>query len=279
MKKLLKPIDEPLDVFEACIDRVRNVELKTRLVACKEEVEAASIEYDEKAILVELHTINSRDNVANTVSADEMKKVYTSRMAKKLAPGRIYYDKIMSIPEHGRCPLCSQRIVSTLDHHLPKAHFPALAVSPLNLIPACQDCNKTKSEDIPNSPEEETLHPYYDDVEGFTWIKARLTEDVPVVVEFYVNPPAGCDRILKKRLKHHFKTFKLAALYTSHAAEELSGMEYIANKVYTAGGSADLKSYLEDTAEGKKSVNPNSWQAALYVCLSENNWFCQSRFQ
>ncbi len=164
MKKLLKPNDSALDVFNACIDRVRDEDLKRRLIACSQEIEDSSIEFDAKVSIAQLHTILPKDNVATVVTVDEMKVVYTSRMAKKLAPGRIYYDKLMSLPDHGRCPLCSQRVVSTLDHHLPKAHFPSLAVSPFNLIPACQDCNKTKSEDIPICSEEETLHPYYDDV-------------------------------------------------------------------------------------------------------------------
>lgn len=279
MKKLLKPSDSALDVFRDCIVRVRNEDLKRRLFACSQEIEKASIEFDAKAPVAQLHTIITRDNVANLVSVDEMKAVYTSRMAKKLAPGRIYYDKLMSLPEHGRCPLCSQRVVSTLDHYLPKAHYPSLAVAPFNLIPACQDCNKTKSENIPKRSEEQTLHPYYDNVETFIWLRAKLTESIPVAVEFYVEPPEECPPILKKRIKHHFKSFKLAALYASHAAEELASIEFTSKRVYDVGGSLELKKYLTETAKGKKSVSLNSWQSALYYCLSESEWFCEVRFQ
>ncbi|HCP5456224.1 TPA: hypothetical protein OEH49_001437 [Escherichia coli] len=279
MKKLLKPNDSALDVFNACIDRVRDEDLKRRLIACSQEIEDSSIEFDAKVSIAQLHTILPKDNVATVVTVDEMKVVYTSRMAKKLAPGRIYYDKLMSLPDHGRCPLCSQRVVSTLDHHLPKAHFPSLAVSPFNLIPACQDCNKIKSEDIPICSEEETLHPYYDDVEAFVWVKAKIRESIPVAIEFYVEPPEDCPPLLAKRMKYHFKAFKLSALYASHAAEELASIEYIAKRIYDGGGSIELKKYLTETAAGKKSVSLNSWQSALYSCLSENNWFCEVRFR
>ncbi|WP_417538683.1 HNH endonuclease [Marinobacter sp.] len=279
MRKLLKPVDSALDVFNVCIGRVRSTDLKSRLLACSREIESSSIEFDQKAPNSQLHTILSKDNVANSVTVDEMKAVYTDRMAKKLAPGRIYYDRLMSLPEHARCPLCSQRVVSTLDHHLPKAHFPSLAVSPFNLIPACQDCNKTKSEGIPTCSAEETLHPYYDDVESFVWIRARLIETVPVAIEFYVDPPDDCDPILAERLKNHFKSFGLAALYASHAAEELASVEYIAKRVFDNGGSVELQRHLVETASGKRAVNLNSWQSALYCCLSENNWFCEARFE
>ncbi|MEL4428556.1 HNH endonuclease signature motif containing protein [Shewanella mangrovisoli] len=278
MKKLTPPNDDAIVVFEVCIARVRDADLKRRLQSCSEEIGEAAEEFNQKAALAELHTIEAKDNVANAVSVDEMKKVYTGRMAKKLAPGRIYYDRIMALPEHGRCPLCSQRVVSTLDHHLPKAHFPSLAVSPLNLIPSCQDCNKTKSEEIPRNSEQETLHPYYDDVESFSWVKAKLEESIPVVVEFYVDPPQNCDGVLMERLKHHFRTFKLSALYSSHAAEELASIEYIARKIFEDGGSNELKGFLKDAAESRKQINVNSWQTALYTCLYESEWFCQNRF-
>lgn len=279
MKKLLKPDDSALDVFLACINRVRNENLKRRLIACSQEIQDSSIDFDIKASNAQLHTILPKDNVATVVTVDEMKAVYKDRMAKKLAPGRIFYDKLISRPEHGRCPLCSQRVVSTLDHYLPKAYFPSLGVSPFNLIPACQDCNKTKGESIPSCSEEETLHPYYDDVESFVWVKAKIRESIPVTIEFYVEPPEDCSRILAERMRHHFKIFKLAALYASHAAEELASIEYIAKRVYDKGGSIELKKYLTETAAGKQSVSLNSWQSALYSCLSENEWFCEDRFR
>lgn len=279
MKKLLKPNYSAVDVFQSCIARIRDAELKGRLESCIHEIETASIEFDTKASIAQLHTIVPKDNVANAVTIEEMKSVYTSRMAKKLAPGRSYYDKLMSLPEHGRCPLCSQRVVSTLDHHLPKAHFPSLVVLPLNLIPACKDCNKTKSGDIPGCSEQETLHPYYDDVESFVWIKARMIETIPVAIQFYVDPPEVCETVLIERLRNHFNIFKLASLYSSHAAEELTSIEYVSRKIYRDSGSIELKRYLTEIANGKRSVNSNSWQAALYSCLSESDWFCETRFQ
>lgn len=279
MKKLLKPSDSALDVFQTCIERIRDEDLKRRLLACSKEIQDSSLEFDAKASKAQLHTILPKENIATIVTASEMNAVYTNRMAKKLAPGRIFYDKLMSLPDHGRCPLCSQRVVSTLDHHLPKAHFPSLAVSPFNLIPACQDCNKTKSEDIPRCSEEETLHPYYDDVEKFIWVKARISESIPVAIEFYVAPPIMCPPVLAERMKHHFKAFRLAALYASHAAEELASIEYIAKRVHDESGSIELKKYLAEIAAAKQSVNLNSWQSALYSCLSENEWFCEVRFK
>ena len=58
--------------------------------------------------------------------------------------GRKYYDKIKAIPKYSKCPFCGVGIVSTLDHYLPKTKYPTYALTPVNLIACCADCNKNK---------------------------------------------------------------------------------------------------------------------------------------
>src|SRR5690606_34072146 len=106
--------------------------------------------------------------VGRVVSAEEMCSLY-ARMSRPKAAGRRYYNLIRSAPLHGQCPLCGHRQVATLDHYLPKSEFPAFAVLPLNLIPACRDCNSAKLARVVLSANEQTLHPYYDDVDGEQW--------------------------------------------------------------------------------------------------------------
>ena len=52
----------------------------------------------------------------------------------------------------------------------PKSHYPALAVVPINLVPACRDCNNAKKTQVPSLPNDIFLHPYYDNVEGEKWL-------------------------------------------------------------------------------------------------------------
>ena len=89
-----------------------------------------------------------------SVTTDEMVSVYDQRMAGKKGPGRHVYDAIKLLPKQGICPFCDHRPVSTLDHLLPKRLFPALAVTPDNLVGACADCNKTKLAFAPAAAEE-----------------------------------------------------------------------------------------------------------------------------
>lgn len=135
-----------------CINRVRDAELRRRLQRVEPDIVAASDAFEDAAPLTELHTIPTADNVAGIVSTAEMTKVYVQRMAKTGAPGREIYDQLRAAARNDRCPLCGQRLVTTLDHHLPKAEYPALAVAPVNLVPSCSDCKGRSSTPCRNRP-------------------------------------------------------------------------------------------------------------------------------
>lgn len=175
MRSIPKPSDDPKNVYSTCISRVENPDLKNRLESVADNVRDAAVEYDRNATDGSLYLLEEHDNVAEVVSRQEMEKVYTSRMAQKGTPGRPIYDKLKASAPYGICPFCGQRTVSTLDHYLPKAYFPALVVLPYNLIPACSDCNKAKLDKVPQTAETQTLHPYYDNVNE-QWLYAKVNE-------------------------------------------------------------------------------------------------------
>ena len=280
MRKLDKPSESPELVFRTCISRVRNAELKEKLEQCENEVIAKTNEFEQKVVTANLHTMAVSDNVAGIISSKEMMKVYTNRMVPQKSPGRELYNKLISSPLHGRCPLCAQRVVSTLDHHLPKSQFPALVVSPINLIPSCQDCNKIKSDNVPVTGDEETLHPYFDDVEVDVWLKCRIIEKSPPSLTFYADPPPDWSASLSGRVKYHFIVLKLADLYISHASEELVSIYYSLKQIHDAGGGrSEVKKHLNDVAISKSNVYKNSWQTAMYTALAENEWFCDGGFK
>ena len=278
MRKIEKPELDPVEVFSVCISKVRNPGLKQRLKSCTNVVKVASIEFDKKASDTTLHTTVRSQGYIGNVTAEEMVKVYTDRMVGQKAPGREFYDKLISAPAHGRCPLCGQRIVTTLDHHLPKAEYPALAVCPYNLVPSCFDCNFGKLTSIPQTSEQETLHPYYDDVEGYVWLKCRVIEVSPPALSFYAEPPPEWDGILSSRIIYHFNTLKLGELYGSHAAEELCNIHRAIELVFDAGGKPSVAEYLEGEAQSRAANFKNSWQTAMYAGLASSDWFCAGGF-
>jgi 5-methylcytosine-specific restriction endonuclease McrA len=278
MQKLPKPIDSPLEVFQTCISNIQNDNLKTRLTSVEANIVVAAAEFDTAATQAKLHTLVTQTTVNGVVTRDEMSDVYDFKMARKNTPGRPFYDKLMAAPVYGRCPLCGQRTVSTLDHHLPKGHYPALAVVPTNLVPACGDCNKSKGTTHPTTADKQTLHPYYDDVEGQLWLRAEIIESSPPALRFFVESPADWDAVKNERVNHHFNLLNLGKLYGSHAAEELVNIRAALSNLFAQAGFNGVRQHLQEQAASYGAARLNSWQAAMYRALATNDWFCSGGF-
>ena len=175
MIKLKKPIYNQENIIDDCISNMRDKNsTKSRVVSSKNEIVSKSKEYDELAQKGQLGTLREYENIKGGATKSDMLILYDQKFARKEQGGRKYYDAIKLLAPYGRCPLCGQREVKTLDHYLPKSKFPLYAVTPYNLIPACSDCNKDKFNDVSICREKETIHPYYDDFTDEVWIKAKM---------------------------------------------------------------------------------------------------------
>lgn len=277
MLKLDHPAHSAEDAFAACISRVRTPALRARLVSATQSIVDASHAYEIAAKAQTLDQIVREPLVDGIVTTAEMEAVYTDRMAKQNTPGRPIYDDIFAAAK-GRCPLCAHRAVTTLDHHLPKAHYPALAVAPLNLVPSCSDCNKAKLARVPHSPEDVSFHPYFDDVDGERWLFAEVLEVAPASIRFRVEPPAVWGALLAERVRRHFRGLNLSALYGSEAAEELLNIRHLLATIHATGEADEVRSYLEEHAESCLAGRLNGWRGATYEAWAESDWFCDGGF-
>lgn len=278
MWKLDPPQPTVRRTYATCISRIRDVGLKARLEQIEDDVVAASYAFEAAAALTQLHTLETTDDVGGIVTGEEMSKIYTQRMAKAGAPGRDIYDELLAAPAYGRCPLCGHRLVSTLDHHLPKAHYPALSVTPLNLVPSCADCNKAKIDCVPLTGADETLHPYFDDIEDDPWLYATVVKGAPAAVKFFVEPPDEWDHILASRVRRHFRILGLSALYASQASEELLSIRHYLSGLFDKSGIDEVWAHLIDRAASAEAARLNSWQTAAYKAFAASDWFCGGGF-
>ena len=259
--------------YQTCISRVKK-ELKERLEGAREEIGRVDVRYRKAGEERDFSELRPETCGVAGVSAEEMVRIYDWRMAAQGSPGRAIYDAIKVGSPYGLCPLCGQRVVATLDHYLPKSRYAALAVNPANLIPACSDCNKAKSDAV-----DDTLHPYYDNIENDLWLRAELNEVRPVSVRFLIEPPASWTPALADRVTQHFRVFGLNRLYAVHAAQNISGMQRRLSVLAAQGGAAAIRAHLTDDATSWRADHLNSWQVALYDCLAASDWFCSGGFR
>ncbi|WP_431285004.1 HNH endonuclease [Humitalea sp. 24SJ18S-53] len=277
MMSLPRPGHGAREVFRLCVSRVSDPDLKARLTGAADSVDAASGRFDQATTHGKLHEV-AVDEAVPTLSAAEMGKVYTQRMARRGAPGREVYDTILGAAPNGVCPLCQQRVASTLDHHLPKAWFPTLVVAPLNLVPACSDCNKAKLDTLPRRAEEVALHPYYDDIDGVVWLAAKVIESAPSAVVYRVAAPSDWDPVLAHRVRRHFAILRLGELYAAQGAEKLLNLRHQLDLVHAASGEHGVRAELLARYRSCLEARRNGWRTAAYRAWAGSVWFCCGGF-
>lgn len=278
MRKINKPAFRAALVYPLCLTTVRDSGLRGRLAGCQTLINDAETEFEAKITKGQIYTIARETVVNGNVTDKELKNVYTAQMVQ--AKGRVYYDQLLIAAPRGLCPLCSHREATTLDHYLPKSKYPRLSIVPINLIPSCKDCNTGKLADYPIGPNDETLHPYYDNIENVLWLNAIVNKTTPVSLSFNVKPPASWDTLLTNRVISHLDCFNLNILYATQAARRLSGMKYNLEKIFSSGAAqAGIEKYLADEVASNAAVNLNSWETAMFKALSEDDWFCSTGFR
>jgi len=213
------------------------------------------------------------------ITQQEMSWLYTKSFARKGSPTRPIYDAIKALAPGEICPLCNQRVVRTLDHHLSKQDYPAFAVTPINLVPSCRDCNSDTLVRAIRVADDQTFHPYFDNVDDEIWLHGGVEQISPPVVHFEARPPAHWDVGKRTKVEHHFRTFKLGALYSAHAGSELQNVYGDVELMARSGDAQTIRDELAQRAHTRRRVVFNTWQAAMYTALSESDWFCRGGFR
>lgn len=278
MRVVPRPVVSARTAFETCLLSITDQEFSARLRSIVHLIESADAQYLLQSERRSWFSIQSTLDVGGTVTLDEMTtKIYTRTFSRQRSPARTIYDTLRAAS--GICPLCGQRDVGTLDHYLPKSLHPALAVTPINLIPACMPCNKKKSDVHPATAAEQTLHPYFDVIDDTRWLQAEILQTIPISIRFSAVPSPAWVAPLPERVQRHFTFLKLATLYATHAATELGNIKYSLHLRSNSAGAAGVRLHLEEAAESCRQNQRNSWQTALYEALSVSAWFHEGGFR
>ncbi|MDP7142063.1 MAG: hypothetical protein QF692_08860 [Alphaproteobacteria bacterium] len=259
------------DLFEACVTSMQQPR-QAYLRAAKPQLDLNNNQYETHAGLGSLYQVSQHTDITSDVGKDDMVYLYDGKLLDK---GRDYYNLLLGAAPYDTCPFCSQRKVKSLDHYLPKTLYPSFSITPLNLIPCCSDCNKDKGTKDANTASEQFLHPYFDDLNGLIWLKAELTQRIPISFVFSVVDISSLDSILYNRILHQFEVLNLGALYASHAAEEFENIRRMLVKLQSCPDDGALAKYLQMQLDTYKSTDLNSWATAMYEALLNSEWFLE----
>ena len=281
LKTLSKPSFGQDPVFTTCVQGVADTGATTRLNAIKPQLLERERTYDQLASLGRLdqwppHPQGGNDLLAlGAVSRGELKGLYTDQMARAGRPARNYYDQLRVSAPGNLCPYCGIGAVETLDHFLPKGRYSTLSVLPLNLVPACRDCNTGKHGGAVTA-ESMTLHPYFEDasISRDEWLFATIVSAQVIHVEFRAATPNAWPASVSRRVMNHVSEFDLSRRYGIQAAGRLTYYADYINGLMTSGADYAIAEFLRLNAQSERTAyGVNSWQAALAKAVAEDAWF------
>jgi hypothetical protein len=278
MKKLNPPtnsLGQPLlaaEVLTACVTGIGNAVKRTTISAARGAMTAAENSYRKRATQGELYLLPKRSKIGGCSKTDLM-GLYTGQLARRQKPAYSHYEAIRRTSSDQVCPLCGVGVVSTLDHHLPKAIFAVLSITPENLVPACFWCQNKKRDSHPLTQGEQTLHPYFDDFSSYDWLVANVVSGTPTSFSFSVSTTAGLSTVDKTRLETHLLQLGLTLLFSVCAASELASIRGRLNSLFVAGGAGAVQADLLSTHTSASAVSKNSWRTAMYGAAAADSGF------
>lgn len=279
MKRLQPPTFTATEAVETCASGITIAERATVLRHALPVIEAAEQEYHALGTAGELYQMAPSDEVTHLLDSALMSVIYKNHFVRSGSPSRQLYEQIRMAPEFGICPLCGQRIVSTVDHYLPQSQYPKLTLTPINLVPACSDCNKAKLAQSPSNLQEQSLHPYFDELGSERWLVAEVQQTVPPTIIFRVQPVPSWPSVLAARVVHHFSMLGLAELYAAQTASEMADISFALIEVGDAAGANGVCAHLERELRSRLRRDANSWQTAFYEALAGSEWFCAEGYR
>lgn len=281
MRRLQRPNFAQAPVYAACVHGIRDPALAARFTGIAQQVVAQEAVYERQAVAGQLsgwpaHGIGDDDVPSlNPVTRGEFKRLYTGQLARSGSQARRFYDEIRVSAPNNICPYCGFGTVETVDHFLPKARYSSLSVMPLNLVPACSDCNK-KKHDGQATVGNLSPHPYFEGTEVYRdeWVYARIRQIDRPCAEYYAVPPLAWPLPMRQRVLNHFNNLELAVRFGVQAAERL---QFSANQIHgmhSAGIGAAIPELLQIFYFAElAATGVNSWQTALAKTVANDAWF------
>lgn len=275
MLRVTLPLEDAGVVFAACAARTRKLPQRNALLAQRPHVEARAALYLQHAGAGTLHELDL--DAPEDIDPAELSGLYGRVLVK--GGERPMYLRLRGASRYNRCPMCGQRDVKTLDHHLSKDDFPELAVFPANLTPCCFECNHAKLNYRPEQEADRLFHPYFDDWSGHRLVRAAVNVGARVNTSYTIRAPNGLNPQIVQRARKHFTELNLAELYEQHAAVELVERKDMFRSIFDTDGAEGLGEELAHEARSRQRFNRNSWQSALYRALSRSLAFCNGGFE
>lgn len=279
------PCLAPSEIVAGGAKRVRNRDLARRLTAAVPYLVTNELLLEALVLRGSVHEASQEDFELDTVTDDELRWFYLRHMSDSGGGSRKQYERILAGARYGLCSYCQYGQATTLDHVVPQTKVGGLAITALNLVPACQQCNKKLLDWQPGTGADQMIHPYLEAVES-RWLYAQVIEDGPGGLRFRADPSVDLDPALRARVVAQFELLGLELLFAGVSGRDLAearsvvrGQDAGASGVedarrQTTRSAIEVAQILMEEANRSFAVDTNSRRGAAYEALAQSEWFC-----
>ena len=255
MRALKPPVGEPMEIFKSIINKKKGAR-KQVLAKSVTDIFFAFSSYK----LARLHLLFPV--CLNDSQREALVHCYTSEVVPFADLRQELLEAAGTI-----CPYCEIDRAETLDHFIPKEHYPEFAVFSFNLVPCCDVCNRKKGTKWATMAGRLFWHSYFDQVPADSdCLKATITwKGKAPKFSFTLTPCSQINAELYQIIQEHFSRLELLEWYAKKAGEEFDNqadwsVEEITEPIARKQIERNIKKKRE--AEG-----PFSWRAALWEAV------------
>jgi hypothetical protein len=195
-----------------------------------------------------------------------MKLHYSSPPKQSLLEGFTRFIRTNLSP--GVCPTCGAESSSTVDHVYPKTPWPVYSFFSLNLVPACDQCNRKKNDSFfgANSGER-PAHPYFDTFLRDRVVMVKFTGAyATAAIEIVPTPTVAATHlpIVNWQIENVINKTQARAMLTErwidacrNPAAHYVGLKY----------GASVAQAVQDALDSFDSIRktPNNWESMLHA--------------
>lgn len=167
------------------------------------------------------------------------------------------------------CPSCGAPTVpETLDHYLPKGKYPHFAVTPLNLTPMCDPCQRRKGEKTGDAHSQKYfIHPYFDTFSIDQIICLQITAPF-TAPNFSLMPNPNLTIPEIELVTTHLRELEIAQRFVRFFRSEYRRL--IRNVTRMRAKGLDVLENIESWQVGHADPTPNGWHHIFYRAVTTN---------
>ena len=162
------------------------------------------------------------------------------------------------------CQYCTINTANTLDHIIPKEEYSEFAVNPLNLVPACSECNGYKGEYWRDGGRRLFLNLYTDILPDEQYLFVNFIFDTDVIeTKFNLDNRNGIDIHLFNLISSHFSRMHLLSRFSIKSSDIISELTNLIISSKPKLGEEDIKEIILKKVQKDKDIFGNNYYKSI----------------